>query len=93
MVARAFMTLACIFSTFSALCFFSLMRDSSSIQMIMIISKILPFVCLVCGIIGVAVGISFITYMNKLTISSAAMLAIVAPIVNLCGATVSLLIH
>src|SRR5579871_6012548 len=73
MVARAFVTVACIMSALSFLCLFTCaMINTDSNRIIAVISKILPFVSCITGIIGVAVGIAFaISSLNDSKISEA----------------------
>ena len=94
--ARAFVTLACILSGISALCLFACaVTGDNTNRTLLLAGKGLVFVCLVMGIIGVAVGISGaidIGAANKLDVGAAAIIGIVALIFNLGGAIVSLLI-
>ena len=95
--ARAFMTITCILAPFSVICILlNLMRNTSSNQMITMISKILPSVCFVFGIIGVALGISFITNDNNedfVQLGAAGALGILAVIFNFSAAVVATFIQ
>jgi len=97
LVARAFVTIACIISPLSALCLIlCAVISTDSNRIVITISKLLPFVSLVAGIIGVAVGIVFVTssplpYSFKL--SDAAFLGITAVVVNMIGAILALCVR
>ena len=61
MVSRAFVTIACIISALSALCLFACaMIEQLRDRIVIMISKVLPIVSFIAGVIGVAVGIAFI---------------------------------
>ncbi|CAF1631779.1 unnamed protein product [Adineta ricciae] len=98
LAARAFMTLACIFSAISATCLFaclleSINKNTNVITMI----KIIPFVCFIMGIIGLALGISYTTVTGpeiiSMSLGAGAILAIIAVILNLIGAILALIIR
>ena len=92
--AKAFMTLACLLSAFSALCIFSnLTNNTNSNSMMIMICRLLPVLCFVCGIIGVGLGIAYITDQELLKISTAAILGIAAVVLNLIGAVLTVLIR
>jgi len=97
MVSRAFTTIACIISALSALCLFAcaIIRTDSN-RIVMIISKILPLISLVAGVIGVAVGIAFINNSTPLLdyeIDVAAIMGITAVAINVIGALFTLMIR
>ncbi len=65
LAARAFVTLACIMSGFSALLLFACVATDDNIRRILLIAgKGLAFTCLIMGIIGVTVGINVTTDTN-----------------------------
>ena len=83
--------MACILSAFAAICLFTRVVESlGSNTIVSLISKGLPVLSLISGIIGVALGISFATF-GTLKIGGAAIVAIVALIVNLVGAVLAFL--
>ena len=94
--ARAFVTLACILSGISVLCLIASAVISGDANRIAVLAaKGLVFACLIMGIIGVAVGISgTIAFRTgiKFDIGAAAIIGIIAIIINLVGAIVTLLI-
>ena len=93
LAARAFVTIACIMSAVSAPCLFAyLLQSADSNRIMSMISKILPFVSLIAGIIGVAVGIAFVTYQDHFKVHAAAIVGIVAVVINLAGAFLALLL-
>ncbi len=94
MAAKAFMTFACLLSVFSVLCIFSNLTDNTNSNSMMIMAcRILPGVCVVSGIIGVALGIAYINDQEVLSIGAAAILGIVAVVLNLGGAALTILIR
>ncbi len=95
MVSRAFTTIACIISALSALCLFAcaIIRTDSN-RIVIIISKILPFVSLIAGVIGLALGIAFITdILSDYEIDVAAIMGITAVAINAIGAVFTLMIR
>jgi hypothetical protein len=95
--AKAFVTLACILSGISALCLFACIVTTDNIhRMLLLAAKGLVFASLITGIIGVAVGISATTDLAntlfKSSLGAAAIIGIVALIINLSGAIVALLV-
>ncbi|CAF3904752.1 unnamed protein product, partial [Rotaria sp. Silwood1] len=94
--ARAFITLACILSGISAICLivYSLMGDNKP-RILLLAIQGLVFACLIMGIIGVAIGISTATNTGPLTrdLGAAAIVGIVAVVINVVGAIVALLIR
>jgi hypothetical protein len=91
LAARAFVTLACIISGISALCLFLSAVTSETVRRILLIAgKGLAFASLITGIIGVAVGINVTTF--KLKWGAAAILGIIAIVINFFGAISSVLI-
>ena len=86
LVARAFLTIACIISGLSVLFLFArAMMESTARKIIIMISKILPVVSFIAGIIGVAVGINYILSSNGGKIREAAILGITAVAFNAIG--------
>jgi hypothetical protein len=96
LVARAFVTSACIISGVAVLCFFVSVATSDNTKKILLtVAKSLTFACLIMGIIGVGVGINGTTETGtemKFKWGMAAIIGIIAIIINSCGAIVSLLI-
>ena len=97
LTGRAFMTLACILSAIAVICFIlSMITTDNRRSMILIAGKGLAVVCLVFGIIGVAVGISGTTD-NSLgqgvNLGAGSIIGIIALIINLFAAIGSLIIH
>ena len=93
--SRAFVTLVCIISSISAILLVVLIVGSqTSNQIVLIVIKILPIICLVMGIIGVALGANATTSgMNSgFKLGPAAIIGIVAIIMNFFGAVVTLLV-
>jgi hypothetical protein len=91
--ARAFITIACILSAVTTACVVGcafVKEDSNGI--LIRLAKVLSFVTLVGGIIGVAVGISHAIPHSLVRISVAAILGIIALVFNLASAIVVLLI-
>ena len=86
LAARAFMTLACIFSIISGISQFArLLEKIDSNQLLTVVIKVAPVMTLVMGIIGVAIGIPTILEGNFFTISDGAIIGIVALVINLVG--------
>jgi hypothetical protein len=98
LAARAFVTLACIISGFSALLLFACVATGDNTRRILLIAgKALAFVCLVMGIIGIAVGINVTTDTNgefgiQLSWGASAIIGVIAIVLNFFGAIVSVLI-
>jgi len=96
LAARAFVTLACIFSGISAvLLFITVPINDNGKQILLMAGRGLAFVCLIMGIIGVAVGINVTTETTleiKLNWGASAILGIIAIILNFCGAVASVII-
>jgi len=97
LAARAFMTLACIISGIAAICSFACAVTKDSTNRILLLgTKGLVFLCLVMGIIGVAVGIN--ATLNSgldeigFKLGAAAIVGIVAIIINFGGAIAALFI-
>ena len=91
------MTLACIISAISVVCFiFSIIMGDNARSKILLAGKGLAFGCLAFGIIGVAVGISGITASGQLgqgmELGAGSIIGIVALIVNLIGVIGSIII-
>ncbi|CAF2955200.1 unnamed protein product [Rotaria sp. Silwood2] len=94
MAARAFITIACILSGLSVVCLvMCAVIKTDSNHIVFMISKALPFVSFVAGIIGLAVGIAFVTAPGGRKISSAAFVGIAAVVINMIGAALALLIR
>lgn len=96
LAGRAFMTLACIISAVSALCFLlSIFLSDGMRSAVLVIGKGLAFVCLAMGIIGVAIGIVAITdgqLGNGIALGAGSIIGIVALIVNLFGVVLSIVV-
>jgi hypothetical protein len=96
LVARAFVILTCIVSGISAVLLFATGAKSNKKQQILLIAaKGLVFACLIMGIIGVAVGINGTAetaLARKLNWGAAAIIGIIAIVLNLCGAIATVLI-
>jgi hypothetical protein len=98
LAARAFMTLACIISGITAVCSFAcaVTKDNTN-RILLLATKGLVFVCLVMGIIGVAVGSNATVNPGgdiiKFRLGAAAIVGIVAIIINFGGAIVALFIQ
>jgi hypothetical protein len=89
LAARAFMTLACIISGITAICSFaSAVTNDNTNRILLLATKGLVFVCLVMGIIGVAVGSDASVNFGggELKLGAAAIVGIVAIIINFGGA-------
>jgi hypothetical protein len=97
LAARVFITLTCIVSAISALCLFlcTMIKDNTN-RILLLAIKGLVFVSLSTGIIGVTRGINGTTTVNpsevKLDLGAAAIIGIVAIVINFAGAIVSLFI-
>ncbi|CAF1661271.1 unnamed protein product [Adineta ricciae] len=98
LAARSFVTLACIFSAISGICLFaclleSINKNTNVITMI----KIIPIICFIIGIIGLALGISYTTVTGpeiiSMSLGAGAILAIIAVILNLIGVILALTIR
>jgi len=98
LAARAFVTLACIMSGFSALLLFASVATADNIRRILLIAgKGLAFTYLIMGIIGIAVGINVTTdtkgeFGTQLSWGASAIIGVIAIVLNFCGAIVSVLI-
>ena len=91
---RAFVTLACIFSGLAALCMLACALISTDLsKTLTLLGKILSFITVGVGIIGVAVGISAVSTGGEGSLGVAAILGIIAVIINIAGAIVSMLIQ
>jgi hypothetical protein len=87
-------TIACILSALSALCILACgFVVTSSDKILILVAKALPLVTLVAGIIGVAVGISAVSTGGPGSLGVAAILGIIAVIINLAGGIVAILIQ
>ncbi|CAF3595869.1 unnamed protein product [Adineta steineri] len=97
LAGRAFMTLACILSGITTISLFiCAFTDVGKNRILLLITKASAFVCLIMGIIGVGVGGSIIQILSegsvKFSLGAASTLGIIAIIINLVGAIVSLFI-
>ena len=94
MAARIFITMACILSALSAMSLFiCALNITYSNRLLIMISKGITFFSLMMGIIGLVIGIIFITEGNAYTISVATILAIIALIINLIGVILSIMVQ
>lgn len=95
LASRAFLTIACIISGLSALCLIAYaLISTDSNQAITLLSKIIPLVSFVAGLIGIAVGIAFITDpLLKFKLSAAAIVGIIAVVINAIGAIFAFMIQ
>ncbi|CAF5086136.1 unnamed protein product, partial [Rotaria magnacalcarata] len=92
--ARAFVTIACILSALSAVCIFTyIIIQTETNQILFMISKVLPILSFIAGIIGLAVGIAFITSSDSVKLSSATFVDIVAVAINVIGAILAVLVR
>ncbi|CAF1460026.1 unnamed protein product [Adineta ricciae] len=95
MAGRAFMTLACILSGICTIAFFifGAMKDRHH-RLLLLFFKVLGFVCLVMGSIGVGVGGSILQVLNEkadvFRLGAAAILGIIAVAFNLVAAVAAL---
>jgi hypothetical protein len=91
MMTRTFMIMACIFSAFGAMLLLTKGITKNHSPTLIICSKSLVVASLICGIIGFSVGTSWaIVGFGKL--AAAAILAIVATVLNLISAIFGLAI-
>jgi hypothetical protein len=92
MSARAFVTISCILSSLSVIFILSIILVKEDLKRTMaILAKVLSIGSLIAGIIGVALGISFIIGM-KFNIGVSSILGIIASVFNLGGAIATLII-
>jgi hypothetical protein len=96
MAARAFITIACIISGVSAICFFACaLKTINQNKMAIMIGIALTISSFVAGVIGLGLGITVTTATGSLpikaSISSAAIIAIVAVVVNMLGTVLAVL--
>ena len=95
MAGRAFMTLACILSGICTIAFFTFgaMKDHHH-RLLLLFFKILGFVCLAMGSIGVGVGGSILQVLNEkadvFRLGAAAILGIIAVVFNLVASIAAL---
>ena len=91
--ARSFMTVACIASILSViLLVISLLQGPHARLVFVRVAKVFPIISLVTGIVGIAMGIAFVSPGAGVALGAAAFLAIIAVIVNLVGAIVAAMI-
>ncbi|CAF0871796.1 unnamed protein product [Adineta ricciae] len=98
LTGRAFMTLACILSGICAICLIVYAAVSDKVpNIVLIASKVLAFITLIMGIIGVGVGGSISQTLNetfgRYSLGASAIVGIIAVIINLGGAIASLFIQ
>jgi hypothetical protein len=92
LAARAFVTLACIFSIVSAICLLArLLEKIGSSRPVALLSKGLPVLALLVGIIGIPIGITTVLDGPKLEMGAGSIVAIVALGINLIGAVLAAL--
>lgn len=95
MAARAFMTLACLFTPFAAayLIFIVIMKKFSRI--FVLIAPVLTAICFVFGLIGMVVGINYATDTRgmSVTLGAAAGVSIVGVILNFIALIVTALVR
>ncbi|CAF1463924.1 unnamed protein product [Rotaria sordida] len=97
LVARAFVTISCVLSGISAICLlvYTIIGDSAP-RVLLLVAKGLVLACLIMGIIGVAVGINAKIDTGsevKLQLGAAAIIGIVAIIINFFGIIATLSIR
>jgi hypothetical protein len=91
--ARSLITVACISSGIAALFLLMfLIQGANPKPGLLRLSKGFPFGSLLTAIIGTGTGIAFATYQSELSVSVAAILAIIAIIANLIGAITTTMI-
>ncbi|CAF3412804.1 unnamed protein product [Rotaria socialis] len=85
--------LVCLLPAVAALCLLAsaILTDLSKLLAMMV--KIVPFSSLLVGVIGVGVGINFVTYKTVFSIGAAAIVGILALILNLAGTILAFLIQ
>jgi len=96
LAARAFVTIACILSIISAVSLFvSLVASDRLRSMLLSVGKLLAWICLIAGIIGVAIGVDTLTrYENeRVPWGASSIIGVIALVVNAVGAVVSLLVN
>ena len=92
--SRAFVTIACILSIISAVSLFvSLVASDRLRSMLLLVGKLLAWICLIAGIIGVAIGIDTLTRYESERVpwGASSIIGVIALVVNAVGAVVSLL--
>jgi hypothetical protein len=75
----------------AVLLFISVATSDNGKQILLMAGRGLAFVCLIMGIIGVAIGINLATGISS-NWGAAAIIGIIAIIINFCGAVASILI-
>jgi len=94
LATRAFVTIACILSIISAVSLFvSLVASDRLRSMLLLVGKLLAWICLIAGIIGVAIGIDTLTRYESERVpwGASSIIGVIALVVNAVGAVVSLL--
>jgi hypothetical protein len=91
-VTRVFILIACILSGFGTLLLLIIGITGKNNSALIICAKILVFASLICGIVGIGVGISWVLYGFQ-SLGVAAILAIVATALNLVTALITLAIR
>ena len=96
LAARAFVTIACILSIISAVSLFvSLVASDRLRSMLLSVGKLLAWICLIAGIIGVAIGVDTLTRYESERVpwGASSIIGVIALVVNAVGAVVSLLVN
>ena len=92
-VARAFMTIACLLAPIAAIVFFIQVVLGSNLRKALVyIGVVLTAVTLIAGIIGVAVGGALIGEDSGAKLAAAAIIGIIALIINLVGVIIGILV-
>ena len=94
LAARAFVTIACIFSILSAIFLFVSLVTSDKLRSILLLAgKFFAWVCLIAGIIGVAIGVDTLTRYESERVpwGAGSIIGVIAVVVNAAGAVISLL--
>jgi hypothetical protein len=90
MVARMFIIMASTFSFFGAIALLKLGITGKDNSRVIVRSKVLVNVSLICGLIGFAIGISWALKSDTDQLGAAAVLAIIATTVNCLSAVIIL---
>ena len=91
--SRAFVTIACILSILSAIVLFISLATSDKLRSrLLLAGKLLAWICLIVGILGVAIGIHTFTKTQDARIpwGASSIIGVIALVVNAVGAAVSL---
>jgi hypothetical protein len=94
LTARAFILNACVLSSFGSLCIvLCTLVNPNYKRLLIILAKIVSFIGLMLGIVGVSVGISFVlTDDTQWKLGVASILSIIALVFNLIGVIASIII-